>query len=101
MVSASTARSPWPRRSRACRRSRSELVKVLGVAARFGSALCSSLRWLTSRSDFVGRLERLIDGPFPRDLVHHVASTPRGRLRLLRSPGTGDPSGDVRTAAVG
>jgi cold shock protein len=44
MPPASTARSPWPRRSRACRRSLSELVKVLCAAARSGSAWCSSIR---------------------------------------------------------
>jgi hypothetical protein len=43
---------------------------------------------LQGRSDFVGRLERLIDDPFPRDVVHHVASIPHGRPRLLASPGT-------------
>ncbi len=31
---------------------------------------------LNSRSDFAGRLERLIDGLFPRDVVHHVAGSP-------------------------
>src|SRR6266576_1721376 len=44
MPPASTARSPWPRRSRACRKSLSELVKVLCAAARSGSAWCSSIR---------------------------------------------------------
>jgi hypothetical protein len=38
---------------------------------------------LQGRSDLVGRLERLIDGPFPRDVVHHGASIPHSRLRLL------------------
>jgi hypothetical protein len=44
MLPAPAARSPWPRRPRACRRSLSELVKVLCAAARSRSALCSSIR---------------------------------------------------------
>ena len=41
---------------------------------------------LKSRSDFGGRLERLIDGLFPRD-ASTIGETPRSRLRLLASPG--------------
>jgi len=44
MSSASTARSPSPSRSRACRRSLSELVAGLCAAVRSGSAPCSSMR---------------------------------------------------------
>src|SRR5690348_13766462 len=69
-----------------------ELERV-GEGARRSGALRISLVLfdevcLQGRSDLVGRLERLIDGPFPRDVVHHVASIPHGRLRLLASPGT-------------
>src|SRR6266567_8016155 len=35
---------------------------------------------LKSRSDFAGRLERLIDGLFPRDAVHPLASIPQSAL---------------------
>jgi len=44
MWSASTARSPCPRRSRACRSSLRELLEGLCGAARSGSAPCSSMR---------------------------------------------------------
>jgi hypothetical protein len=44
MLSASTARSPSPKRSRAWRRSLSELVEECCAAARSGSASCSSMR---------------------------------------------------------
>jgi len=44
MSPASTARSPSPSRSRACRRSLSELVAGLCAAVRSGSAPCSSMR---------------------------------------------------------
>jgi hypothetical protein len=44
ILSASTARSPSPRRSLACRRSLRELVEESCAAARSGSAPCSSTR---------------------------------------------------------
>jgi hypothetical protein len=51
---------------------------------------------LKSRSDFIGRHERLINGPFPRDVVHHAAIIPRGRPpQRVRAPS--DPSSEVRT----
>ena len=42
---------------------------------------------LKSRSDFGGRLDRLIDGPVPTRCRRLLASIPRSRLRLLASPG--------------
>jgi hypothetical protein len=34
---------------------------------------------LKGRRDLVGRLERLIDGPFSRAVVHHAAIIPPAR----------------------
>src|SRR5689334_1710074 len=69
-----------------------ELERIGEVALRSGAFWISLVLFdevcLQGRSDLVGRLERLIDGPFPRDVVHHVASIPHGRLRLIASPGT-------------
>jgi hypothetical protein len=89
MASASAARRPWPRRSRACRRSLGELVKgaLHSGALRISVVLFDEL-CLLGRSDLADRLERLIDGPFPRGVVDHVASIRHGRLRLLARPGT-------------
>jgi len=64
MWSASTARSRSPRCSRACRSSLSELLE----------GLC----------DFVGRLQRVVDGPVPCSVVNHSASIAH-RLRGLRA----------------
>ena len=78
------------RRSRACRE-----LKRAGEGTRRSGALQISPVFLDqvclkSRSDFVGRLERLIDGPFPRDVVHHAAIIPAAdppqRVRAPRIP---------------
>ncbi len=55
------------------------MVKVLCAAALRISLVLFDQVCLKGRSDFIGRLERLIDGPFPRDVVHHAAIIPRGR----------------------
>jgi hypothetical protein len=76
-----------------------ELQRV-GEGALRGGALRISLVLfdqvcLKGRSDFIGRHERLIDGPFPRDVVHHAAIIPRGRpAQRVRAPS--DPSSEVR-----
>src|SRR5690242_16623298 len=61
-----------------------ELERVGGGALRGGALRISLVLFdqvcLKGRRDFVGCLERLIDGPFPRDVLHHVAIIPRGRL---------------------
>ena len=81
------------RQTRRCRRPRWHAV--LGPDAREPAAGAEASWWrcsaashaqislvlldqvcLKGRSDFVGRLERLIDGPFPRDVIHHVAIIP-------------------------
>src|SRR6266516_5026869 len=49
-----------------------------GGALRISLVLFDQVR-LKGRRDLVGRLERLIDGPFPRAVVHHAAIIPRGR----------------------
>jgi hypothetical protein len=63
-----------------------ELKRVGEGAVRSGALWISLVLFdqvcLKGRSDFVGRLERLIDGPLPRDVVHHAAIIPRGRRRL-------------------
>jgi hypothetical protein len=83
MTPASTARSPWPRPLASLPQ---ELKRVGEGAARSGALWISLVLFdqvcLKGRSDFVGRLERLIDGPLPRDVVHHAAIIPRGRRRL-------------------
>ena len=62
-----------------------ELKRVGKGALRSGALRISLVLFdqvcLKSRSDFIGRHERLINGPFPRDVVHHAAIIPRGRPR--------------------
>jgi hypothetical protein len=62
-----------------------ELHRVGEGALRSGALRISLVLFdqvcLKSRSDFIGRHERLINGPFPRDVVHHAAIIPRGRPR--------------------
>jgi len=83
ILSASIARSPLPRRSRACRSSLSELVKGVCGAERSGTARCSSMRCACrAAGDFVGRLERLVDGLLPGGVVQHMVSIPRARRCL-------------------
>jgi hypothetical protein len=67
-----------------------ELQRV-GEGALRGGALRISLVLfdqvcLKGRSDFIGRHERLINGPFPRDVVHHAAIIPAAARAT--SPGT-------------
>jgi CspA family cold shock protein len=78
-----------------------ELERVGGGALRGGALRISLVLFdqvcLKGRRDLVGRLERLVDGPFPRAVVHHAAIIPRGLPppKQVRAPG--DPSSDVRT----
>jgi len=77
-----------------------ELQRVGEGALRSGALRISLVLFdqvrLKGRSDLVGCLERLIDGPFPRDVVHHAAIIPRGRPpQRVRAPS--DPSSEVRT----
>ncbi len=77
-----------------------ELKRVGKGALRSGALRISLVLFdqvcLKSRSDFIGRHERLINGPFPRDVVHHAAIIPRGRPpQRVRAPS--DPSSEVRT----
>jgi hypothetical protein len=64
-----------------------ELQRVGEGALRSGALQISLVLFdpvcLKGRSDLVGHLERLIDGPFPSDVVHHAAIIPRARLPLL------------------
>jgi hypothetical protein len=68
-----------------------ELQRVGEGALRSGALRISLVLFdqvrLKSRSDFIGRHERLINGPVPRDVVHHAAIIPRGRPSQ-RVPGT-------------
>jgi hypothetical protein len=77
-----------------------ELKRVGKCALRSGALRISLVLFdqvcLKSRSDFIGRHERLINGPFPREVVHHAAIIPRGRpSQRVRVPS--DPSSEVRT----
>ncbi len=60
-----------------------QLKRVGGGALRGGALQISLVLFdqvcLTGRGDLVGRHERLIDGPFPRDVIHHAAIIPRSR----------------------
>jgi hypothetical protein len=50
---------------------------ILGSAAiRISPVLLDEVS-LKSRGDFIGRLQRLVDGPVPCGVVNHVASIPR------------------------
>jgi hypothetical protein len=64
-----------------------------GEGALRGGALRASVvlfdeACLKSRSNFTGRLERLIEGPFPRHVVHHgrVEQPPRIDTTCGRTP---------------
>jgi hypothetical protein len=77
-----------------------ELQRVGKGALRSGALRISLVLFdqvcLKGRSDFIGRHERLINGPFPRDVVHHAAIIPRGRPPAT-SPGTERSQQKVRT----
>ena len=83
MWSAWTARSPWPRRSRAWRSSLRELLEVLCGAPRSGSAPCSSMRWVCRAAVLVPPLLARHDesGLFKDPEMPHDAEP--GQLRNL------------------
>ena len=46
---------------------------------------------LKGRGDFVGRLQRVVDGPVPCGVVNHVASIPRSLRDVLIAARHADP----------
>ena len=75
MRSASMARSPSPRRSRACLSSLRELPDGLCEPERSGTGpVFLDEVGLEGCRDFIGRLQRVVDGQVPRSVVNHEAS---------------------------
>jgi hypothetical protein len=99
MMSASTARSPSPRRSRACRRSLREWVNACGSGALQISLVLFEEVGLEGCSHFVDCLERVVDGQLPNVVVNHVACIPRSWLRLPAPRVSVRKSNSLRTRA--